>query len=819
MKTKHFLLALLAITSACSSPYSVEEYEDFTLIYQNGPTLGYSPTSGVSILKSGNLCFKDLNRNGAIDIYEDWRNPIEDRVNDLANQLSKEEIAGLMLYSGHQNIPARGTYGNSTYNGKPYAESGANPWDLSDMQRKFLAEDNLRHVLVVEVESPYVAARWNNTSQAFVEGLGHGIPNNNSSDPRNGVSAGDSEFNAGSGGKISLWPNELGMGATFDANLMREYGKIAATEYRALGFATCLSPQVDICTEPRWFRFSGTYGEEPKLVTDMAEAYCDGFQTSYNEDALYGAWGIKSVNTMVKHWPGGAPCEAGRDAHYGKGKFAVYPGGNFELHKTPFINGAFKLKNGTQKAAAVMPYYTISFNQSAENVANNYNRTIITDMLRGNADYNGVVCTDWAVTADEVHPGYHSGKPYGLEEKSLAERHLAVLRAGGDQFGGNNDKVPVLEAFELMIKEDGEAKAMERIRESARRLLRNIFQTGLFENPYLIPEKSEKIVGCPEFMAKGFEAQVKSVVMVKNHNQALPIKNATETKVYIPKRFYPEHVNFWGVVIPADSITEVSPDQAAKYFKTACSPEEADVAIVFIDSPFSGYGHDLMEALNSYMPDMTVENALAFLKSYGTNMPEGVELEALKNYFLSINPKNYFIPKGSKVTAPGNGYYPISLQYEDYVAVDARSESIGQGDIFEKNPNRSYKGKGVRTFNKPDLDLVREMRAKMGNKRVIVVLNSSNPTVLSELEPLADAILVTFAIQKQAVLEIVNGKYEPSGLLPFQMPANMKTVELQAEDTPRDMICYTDADNNTYDFAFGLNWSGIINDSRVQKYK
>ena len=117
------------------------------------------------------------------------------------------------------------------------------------------------------------------------------------------------------------------------------------------------------------------------------------------------------------------------------------------------------------------------------------------------------------------------------------------------------------------------------------------------------------------------------------------------------------------------------------------------------------------------------------------------------------------------------------------------------------------------------MELVREMRNKMGDKKVIVVVNTSNPFVLSEIEPLADAILITFTIQKQAILDVITGKYEPSGLLPFQMPANMKTVEEQAEDTPRDMVCYKDADGNTYDFAYGLNWSGIINDERVQRYK
>ena len=812
--------AAISLT-ACSHAPKETEYDGFNLITQAaGPTLGYSPASGVKILTDGNFAFKDLNKNGKLDVYEDWRVDIEDRIIDLANQLSKEEIAGLMLYSSHQPIPNTGGYGVATYNGKNYAESGANPWDLTDQQKKFLSEDNLRHVLITQVESPEIAAKWNNVAQAFVEGIGHGIPNNNSSDPRNGVSAGDSEFTAGAGGQISLWPNELGMGATFDPELMREYGQIASDEYRAFGFATCLSPQIDLGTEPRWFRFQGTYSEDPHLVADMAEAYCDGFQTSSGKDALYGAWGLKSVNAMAKHWPGGGTGEAGRDGHYGRGKFGVYPGNNYNLHKIPYQEGAFMLKNGTGKAAAIMPYYTISLGQSDEVVANNYNYDIITRQLREAEGYDGVLCTDWGVTADEVHPGIHSGKPYGVENQTVAQRHLKVLRAGVDQFGGNNDKVPVLEAFEIMIQEDGEEKAMERIRTSARRLLRNIFRTGLFENPYLLPEESAKIVGCAEYMAKGYEAQVKSVVMVKNHAKALPIQDAKATKVYIPKRYYPDHKSFWGSVIPADTITPVKAEQAEKYFDMVNSAEEADVAIVFIDSPNCGWGHNLGEALANGL-GRSKEPLIEMLKGYGQVAPEGKEEQFLKDYIASQSgANNFFIPKGSKVSAPGNGYYPISLQYDDYVAEYAREQSLGQGDPFEQNPNRSYKGKGVRTYNKPDMLLVQEMRQKLGqDKKLIVVVNTSNPFVLSEIEPYADAILITFTIQTQAILEVINGTYEPSGLLPFQMPLDMKTVELQAEDTPRDMECYRDADGNLYDFAYGLNWNGVIDDERVKKYK
>lgn len=793
MKYQYALIGFLPfLMGACSKQPNEVSYDGFTLIHQQGPTLGYSPTSGIQILHESNHAFKDLNRNGVLDKYEDWRLPIEERINDLAQQLSLEEIAGLMLYSNHQAVSSP---------------------EITEAQRKFLDEDNLRHVLVTSVESPAVAAQWNNNVQAFVEGLGHGIPANNSSDPRHGARS-DSEFNAGAGGQISMWPNEIGMGATFDPELLREFGHIAAQEYRALGFATALSPQIDIATDPRWMRFTGTYGEDPQLVTDMAEAYCDGFQTSEGDAALYGAWGLQSVNAMAKHWPGGGPCEAGRDAHYGRGQYAVYPNNNMKLQKKSFLEGAFKLKNGTEKAAAIMPYYTVAYGQSNENVANNFNADIIGKQLREEAGYDGVVCTDWGVTADLLHPGVHSGKPYGVEHLTVAERHLKVLMAGGDQFGGNNDKQPVLEAFQMMAEQIGEEQMQTRIRQSAVRLLRNIFRTGLFENPYLDPEASSALVGNPEFMAKGYEAQLKSVVMVKNHAQALPLEG--KVKAYIPQRYYPAHNTFWGSIVPADTITPIKHELGEKYFELVDNAEEAEVAIVFIDSPFSGWGYRLSETLNSPEHCKTILEAMC--KGWGRPMPtDQKEIDSMIKSMFGED--NYFVPKGSKISAPGNGYYPISLQYGDYVAETARETSIAGGSPLEKSTNRSYKGKGVHTFNAPDLALVQQVREQMGNKKVIVVLNSNNPTVPSEIEPLADAILVTFDIQKQAILDIITGKYEPSGLLPFQMPASMEAVEAQAEDTPRDMQCYCDADGNTYDFAFGLNWSGVINDARVERYK
>ena len=459
------LITLAFCLHSCGPKWSEIEEEGFNLIVNHGgATLGYSPESGVQILTVDRMGFKDLNQNGTLDPYEDWRLSADERAKDLASKMSVEQIAGLMLYSAHQSIPSGGRRA-STYNNKPYEESGALPSDLSDDQTKFLTDDNLRHVLITRVESPVVAAKWNNNAQAFVEGLGMGIPVNTSSDPRHGSDS-NAEYNEGSGGSISMWPTTLGLAATFNPDLMLQFGEIASKEYRALGIATALSPQIDLATEPRWSRFSGTMGEDPYLATDLARAYVDGFQSTESK-----GWGYQSVNAMVKHWPGGGPEEGGRDGHFGYGAYAVYPGKNMADHTKPFTEGAFKLNGDTKSASAVMPYYTISTGHG-EAVANGYNHYLITEVLRGEYGYDGVLCTDWGITRDVSSIGKFEGKPWGVEELTEAERHFKAIEAGMDQFGGNNDMKPVLEAYKIGVNKHGEEKMRSRFETSAIRLLK-----------------------------------------------------------------------------------------------------------------------------------------------------------------------------------------------------------------------------------------------------------------------------------------------------------------------------------------------------------
>ena len=753
---KRYLLPILLLAAvSCGPKWHSQEADGYTLIIQKGgPALGYT---SAPILENKGYAFKDLNRSGVLDPYEDWRLPATERAKDLAGRMSIEQIAGLMLYSSHQAVPGS-AYG---FGAATYSDPDHKSWDLTDQQKKFLEEDNLRAVLVTSVESPEVAARWNNNVQAFVEAIGLGIPANNSSDPRNETAA-TAEFNMGAGGQISLWPTPLGLAATFNPALVRQFGEIASKEYRALGIATALSPQIDLATEPRWSRFNGTFGEDPALDTDMARAYVDGFQTSEG-----GGWGTESVNAMEKHWPSGGPEEGGRDAHFNYGKYAVYPGGGFQMHLRSFVDGAFKLEGGTAYASAVMPYYTISYgvDPSGKNVGNSYNSYIISDLLRGQYGYEGVVCTDWNITYDNRAIESFDGKCWGVENLTVAQRHYEVLKAGVDQFGGNNDKGPVLEAYQMWVADFGEAAARERFEASAVRLLMNSFRTGLFENPYTDPAAATEVVGNPEFMAAGYAAQLQSVVMVKNHGEVLPRQRA---KVYVPKRYYPQTPGMFGLSMGPAARWDYPIDRALveKYYDWAETPEEADFALVLIQEPHPGSGYDVKDR-----------------------------------------------QKG------GNGYVPISLQYRPYTAVDAREVSVAGGDPKESFTNRSYKGKTVSVYNEKDLDLVLDTRKVMGDKPVVVVVNLSRPAVLSELETAADAILLTFGVQNQAVLDLVSGAAQPSGLLPMQMPADMRTVELQCEDLPHDMQPLLDADGHRWDFGFGLDWNGVISDERTAKYQ
>ncbi len=707
---------------------------------EGGKNLGIA--GDVPLLEKDGVVFKDLARTGELLPYEDWRLDPETRAADLAGRLSREEVAGLMLYSSHQVVPFEGggPFGD-TYGGEPFDPAKHGEAELSDGQLHFLKTDHIRHVLQMRVKSARVSAQWSNNLQKVCEEEPWGIPVNISTDPRHGVSAFGAEFRT-AGSDVSKWPEGIGFAAIGDPETVRRFAQVAAKEYRALGITTALGPQIDLSTEPRWMRLEDTLGSDPEKVIPLVKAYCDGMQTT---EGSPDGWGANSVITMVKHWPGGGTGEGGRDAHYAYGCFAVYPSGKFEQHLRPFTEGAFRLDGPTARAGAVMPYYTVSWLEDHEKVGNSYNEYILKELLRQKYGYDGVVCTDWGITADP-NPEVDSfgSRCYGVNELTEAERHLRIILNGVDQFGGNNRTEPILEAWRIGEERCGAAFMEERMRLSAKRLLTGMFRLGLFENPYLDPEESERIVGNAEFVKEGLAAQARSAVLLRR--KALPLQEGC--RVYVPQRRVREHKNFIRLMMPAETLDPMAGFDCAPWFVRADTPEEADAAIVFMESPQS----------DPYDP--------------------------------------------ADREAGGNGYRPLMLQYRPYTASEARPVSIGGGDFREDFTNRSYRGKTNRCFNEGDLDNLEEVRRKMGAKPVIVCMHMHNPTVPAEWEGLADGILVHFGCSLPVLMDILFGRERAGGHLPYNLPKDMAAVETHAEDDPEGPEPYVCSDGTVWRAGF-----------------
>ena len=779
---------------ADASKYTVEEKSDGTTSFylvtnpNDGATLSYSKDGGVELLEveeDGTVyAFKDMNKNGTLEDWEDWRNDYDARALSVSADLSKEQIAGLMLFSSHVFT----------------LEGG-----ITEDQKTFLKDDELRNVLNAAGNDVEQAVTWNNQMQAYVESIAEPgkpiIPVNISSDPRNTANEGDQKDAA----DISRWPSNLGLAATFDPETTKQFADMAAQEYRAMGITTALGPQIDVATEPRWMRVSGTFGEDAGLTTEMTRAYGDGSQSTWADGEDQG-WGMQSVVVMTKHFPGDGSGEAGRESHTEAGKYAIFPGNNFESEVSAFIDGGLHLAGKTGQSASFMTDYSVLLGAdgealTGERVATAYNKPLI-DKIRVENNYEGVLCTDWGVTGDYVPGTYMDlagfGMSYGVEDLSVGERHYRVLQSGMDMFGGNNDKGPVLEAYDLW-KADHEAgkvdiSADERFAQTGYRVVRLIMQTGIFEHPFLDMDTSKATIASADKVEAGYQAQLDSIVLLKNAGGVIKAadveKDYQEMVVYIPQTFDSGSI-FHSPFGPTEDTfgPSMNIDIAKTYFKEVVTDTEVKDA----DGNITGY-----EAPDLSGVDMVI---------VGMRSPNNGTAFSRAGYNADLK------------------WYPLSLQYRPYTAdgPNVRKESIS-GDILEdgSKQNRSYFGETSIISNEYDLDAclnaIEAVEASGKDIPVVVALKATTPIIPAEFEGQVDAIVVGFSTSDQALFDMILGKQDFKGLLPIQFPKDMDTVEKQLEDVGRDMDPYVDADGNSYDFAYGLNYAGVIQDARVEAY-
>jgi beta-glucosidase len=502
------------------------------------------------VMTQNGLRFRDLNRNAILDPYEDWQLPVEKRVADLLSKMTVEEKVGLMIHSSLSGF----TGPNGEVLGLPAGRGGAagrgaapsqdvnrafqgktNPYNVEPMgnanPEELILKRSVRWILVRPNagELPDITAKFHNGLQEMAEGTRLGIPILFSSDPRHGAGRGSGDAKP----VISQWPDQLGLAAARDPELVRQFGRIAAHELRALGIRCTLSPMADTSTEPRWNRINGTFGEDANLNATLIKAYVEGFQGKQ--------LGPESVLTFTKHFPGDGPVKDGYDGHNNYGKWLIYPANNFDYHLIPF-KAALEAGSG-----GIMGAYGIPVGK--DTVGINFSKAMINDLLRAKLGFQGIVVTDW-----------NRNMPWGVEKLSEKDRQKTMMLAGVDQIGGDNDPKYIL----ANVKDNSIPMAV--IDAAVRRILKVMFQLGVFENPYVDPDRAKSIVASQEFLAAGYAAQLKSTVLLKNANNVLPI--AANKKIYV------EGINR---------------DVAARYGSVVDDPKNAEIAIIRVASPSTTY--------------------------------------------------------------------------------------------------------------------------------------------------------------------------------------------------------------------------------------
>lgn len=509
------------------------------------PNLG---TRGVPLLTRDGLRFKDLNRSGAVEPYEDWRLTPEQRARDLVARMTLEEKAGAMMHGTARSTGARGGVGM----GARY-DTSAN--------RELIDRARVNSMITRRSGDPSLLAAEHNALQAIAEATRLGIPLTISTDPRNHF-----QYVAGATvapGQFSQWPEALGLAALGDTGLVRRFGDIARQEYRAVGIHMALSPQADLATEPRWGRIAGTFGEDAGLAGRLVRAYVQGFQ--------HGPRGIDTagVATVVKHWVGYGAAKDGWDSHSYYGRFASIDAAGLEYHARPF-EGAF-----AANVAGVMPTYSILQGASwrgrpVEQVGAAFSRLLLTEMLRGQYGFRGMVLTDWAITndcgprcRDGAPPGERPsfadlGMPWGLEDVPMRDRFVRAVQAGVDQFGGTEQAAMLVDAVRAGQLTEA------RLDTSVARVMALKIALGLFENPYVDVDSAAHIVGRASFRAAALEAQRRALVLLENRNGMLPLP-AKARRVYLHG-------------IPAQAV-------AAEGWTVVENPADADLAIVRLGAP------------------------------------------------------------------------------------------------------------------------------------------------------------------------------------------------------------------------------------------
>ena len=508
--------------------------------------------SEVIVRTEDGVQYRDLNKNEMMDTYENPAAPVQERVQDVLSQMTVEEKAGMMFINMIAMLP------DGSLQERPML---SNPFTfIIPTNSEMIVHRHMNHFNVMQGSDPAAMATWHNSIQKMAERTRLGIPVTIGSDPRHAYPSSPAASMLAGG--FSLWPEAIGLAATRDTVLVEAFGDIVRQEYLAVGLRLALHPMMDLATEPRWSRVFGTFGEDAELAAQMGRAYIRGLQGESLDTT--------SVATMAKHFPGGGPQDDGWEAHFSYGKNQVYPGGAFDYHVTPFVQGAMQANT-----AQIMVSYGVGVGITNDDLGFAFDHAIVTDLLRNELGFEGVISTDWAVLSDKRVLGRTllESPGWGVEDLPPVDRVEVALSAGIDLFGGESNPEWIVELVESGRIEEA------RLDESVGRLLRDKFLLGLFDDPYVDVNLANQIVGSEAFMDAGLRAQRASIVLLKNeameHGPLLPL--GPDERIYLQN---------------------VDSSLAARYATVVSEPASATIALLRVHAPYEPpQGNSMLENL------------------------------------------------------------------------------------------------------------------------------------------------------------------------------------------------------------------------------
>ena len=533
------LLGAAAMTASMLTGISFAEGEAYTQ-----PTL--NPHSK-SVLEVDGYQFIDLNGNGELDVYEDWRQDAETRANDLVSQMTvREKIAQMQ---------------HPTY--LPRADGKIAPY-----LKNYCSEYGIGMLLIRELNSVEAAATTMNTIQEYAEDSRLGVPVLVSMDSVHGLS-----YVSGA----TVTPHNLALAATRDEALVTKLAEIARDEHLAVGVRMTLSPEADIASEPRWGRVMETFGEDPDLVTQMVTAQVVAFQNG--RDGL----NTGSIVACMKHFPGAGPQMEGKDTSP-----IISSEETLQIHLKPYY-AALEVN-----VASIMPYYSVPLALDMENSAIGSKATL-QDLLRDEMGFTGIIQTDWGmIWAIQEALGTMTGEEVSDEEAIL----IGVTQSRVDGIGGESIRL-----IDLMEEYTQEGKIDEAIlTAAATRIVKVKFEMGMFENPYCDVDYAVSFVGNEENQKVNLQAAREAMTLLKNDG-ALPLNPDAKQTILVcgPRAFDTDSlVGGWSSAQDGLTIADAVAAYAGENTTVLTEKEDvgvikelaqqADVIIVSIGEP--SYQHD-----------------------------------------------------------------------------------------------------------------------------------------------------------------------------------------------------------------------------------